>query len=54
MSRSAALRTPALLAVRILAAGGDARLTGRLAEYAAGLEALVLEKDAALQATLTG
>ena len=41
-----------LLAVRILAAGGDARLTGRLAEYAAGLEALVLEKDAALQATL--
>jgi 5-(carboxyamino)imidazole ribonucleotide mutase len=43
-----------LLAVRILAAGGDARLTGRLAEYAAGLEALVLEKDAALQATLTG
>ena len=47
-------RNAGLLAVRILAAGGDARLTGRLAEYAAGLEALVLEKDAALQATLTG
>jgi len=43
-----------LLAVRILAAGGDARLAGRLTEYAAGLADLVATKDAALQATLDG
>ena len=43
-----------LLAVRILAAGGDARLAGRLTEYAAGLADLVAAKDAALQATLDG
>ena len=40
-----------LLAARILGAG-DERLTAALAAYAASLEALVAEKDAALRATL--
>ena len=40
-----------LLAARILGAG-DERLTAALAAYAASLEALVAEKDAALRTTL--
>jgi 5-(carboxyamino)imidazole ribonucleotide mutase len=40
-----------LLAARILGAG-DERLTAALAAYAASLEALVAEKDAALRASL--
>ena len=40
-----------LLAARILGAG-DERLTTALAAYAASLEALVAEKDAALKSTL--
>jgi 5-(carboxyamino)imidazole ribonucleotide mutase len=40
-----------LLAARILATG-DERLTAALAAYAASLEALVVEKDAALRAAL--
>ena len=44
-------RNAGLLAARILASG-DPELTARLADYAAGLEALVAEKNAALHATL--
>ena len=40
-------RNAGLLAVRMLASG-DAALTARLAEFAAGLERLVAEKNAAL------
>jgi 5-(carboxyamino)imidazole ribonucleotide mutase len=46
-------RNAGLLAVRILAAS-DAALRGRMAEFQAGLERLVLEKDAALRAEVTG
>ncbi len=42
-----------LLAVRILAAA-DAGLQQKLADYAAGLESMVLAKDAALQRAITG
>lgn len=44
-------RNAGILAARILAAG-DPELTARLAEYAASLEALVEEKNAALQQKL--
>jgi 5-(carboxyamino)imidazole ribonucleotide mutase len=44
-------RNAGLLAARILAAG-DPVLTARLAEYAASLEELVAQKNAALQRTL--
>ncbi|QEO10698.1 5-(carboxyamino)imidazole ribonucleotide mutase [Protaetiibacter larvae] len=44
-------RNAGLLAVRILASG-DPELTSRLAAHAAGLEALVAEKNAALQQKL--
>ena len=44
-------RNAGLLAARILASG-DLDLTARLADYAASLEALVAEKNAALRATL--
>jgi len=44
-------RNAGLLAVRMLASG-DPQLTARLADYAAGLEALVAEKNAALRAKL--
>ena len=44
-------RNAGLLAARILASG-DPDLTARLADYAASLEALVAEKNAALHATL--
>jgi 5-(carboxyamino)imidazole ribonucleotide mutase len=44
-------RNAGLLAARILASG-DPNLTARLADYAASLEALVAEKNAALHATL--
>ncbi len=44
-------RNAGLLAARILASG-DAELTTRLADYAASLEALVEEKNAALQQKL--
>jgi 5-(carboxyamino)imidazole ribonucleotide mutase len=44
-------RNAGLLAARILASG-DPQLTARLADYAAGLEALVAEKNAALQQKL--
>lgn len=44
-------RNAGLLAARILASG-DAELTARLADYAASLEVLVAEKNAALQQKL--
>lgn len=44
-------RNAGLLAARILAAG-DPALTARLAEYAASLEELVAQKNAALQRSL--
>ncbi|WP_253835930.1 5-(carboxyamino)imidazole ribonucleotide mutase [Actinokineospora globicatena] len=44
-------RNAGLLAVRILAAA-DESLRARMAEFQASLEALVLEKDAALRASL--
>ncbi|WP_075977126.1 5-(carboxyamino)imidazole ribonucleotide mutase [Actinokineospora bangkokensis] len=44
-------RNAGLLAVRILAAS-DEGLRAKLAEFAAGLETMVLEKDAALRASL--
>ena len=44
-------RNAGLLAARILASG-DPALTARLADYAASLEALVAEKNAALQQRL--
>lgn len=44
-------RNAGLLAARILASG-DPQLTARLADYVAGLEALVAEKNAALQQKL--
>ncbi len=44
-------RNAGLLAARILASG-DPALTARLADYAASLEALVAEKNAALQQKL--
>jgi 5-(carboxyamino)imidazole ribonucleotide mutase len=44
-------RNAGLLAVRVLAAS-DAGLRSRMAEFQAGLERLVLEKDAALRAGL--
>jgi len=44
-------RNAGLLAARMLASG-DPELTARLADYAAGLEALVAEKNAALQQKL--
>jgi 5-(carboxyamino)imidazole ribonucleotide mutase len=43
-------RNAGLLAARMLASG-DPELTARLADYAASLEALVAEKNAALHAT---
>jgi 5-(carboxyamino)imidazole ribonucleotide mutase len=43
-------RNAGLLAVRILAAG-DPDLTGKLAEFAAGLEAMVAQKNAKLPRT---
>jgi 5-(carboxyamino)imidazole ribonucleotide mutase len=42
-------RNAGILAARILASG-DPELTARLADFAAGLEAMVAEKNAALQA----
>ncbi|WP_111767363.1 5-(carboxyamino)imidazole ribonucleotide mutase [Nakamurella deserti] len=42
-----------LLAVRILATGSP-RLAGRLADHAASLADMVIEKDAALQRAITG
>jgi 5-(carboxyamino)imidazole ribonucleotide mutase len=45
-------RNAGLLAVRILAAA-DPDLRKRMADFQSGLEALVAEKDAALQASLT-
>jgi len=44
-------RNAGILAARILASG-DPELTARLADYAAGLETLVAEKNAALQQKL--
>ncbi len=44
-------RNAGILAARILGSGND-ELTGKLADYAAGLEALVEEKNAALNASL--
>jgi len=44
-------RNAGLLAVRMLASG-DPKLTSKLNDYAAGLEALVVEKNAALRAKL--
>lgn len=44
-------RNAGILAVRMLAAG-DPALTAQLADYASGLEALVAEKNAALQSKL--
>jgi 5-(carboxyamino)imidazole ribonucleotide mutase len=46
-------RNAGLLAIRMLAAS-DAQLTGRLEGFAATLEALVAEKNAALHARLSG
>jgi len=44
-------RNAGILAARILASG-DPKLTARLAEYAAGLERMVAEKNAALRAAV--
>ncbi|AWT52807.1 5-(carboxyamino)imidazole ribonucleotide mutase [Mycolicibacterium smegmatis] len=46
-------RNAGLLAVRILGAT-DAQLRGRMAKFQADLEAMVLEKDAALRSRLLG